>query len=103
MPAYDKVYIQQFADKLLREATVSVFLWTAIGAMLAIPGGVALHATNFFGSAGDDFNRNVVIGLSAVLGAMIGYTIGFGRVMLIRAVAMLMHCMVQIEQNTRAK
>ena len=99
MATYDATIIQQFADRLYRQAqqvvAVSTVLGLIIGALIGY--GLATAATENGGGGAGTWALVV-----ALVGALIGYAQGTQKAFILKLQAQTALCQAQIEANTRA-
>ena len=96
--AYDENVILDFADDLYRRAASLVVGHTIIGALAgavtALLGGLSVASSNLIGIGAVMF---------ALLGALLGLSLGRSRAFALRLAAQTALCQVRIERNTRLR
>ncbi len=95
--SYDAAVIQEFAQRLYRQAAsiilTSIFLWALAGGLLGLGAAAAARSEGTIGTA-------VLIG--AVTGGLLGFALGRERAFKLKLEAQVALCQVQIEKNTSA-
>lgn len=97
MTQYDPQILQRYADKLYSRANGIIRSWTLAGLIAGAVGGWFVEKAIDTGSAA------VVLGATAVLGAVVGYMMGPSRAFLLKLTAQQALCYRQIELNTRPR
>jgi len=93
MASYDSSVIEEFADRLYREASSTVATYTLLVALLGAGGGVAVGSV-IQGAL-------LAASVGALVGGAIGFQIGQQKAFALRLQAQVALCQVQIEVNTR--
>lgn len=94
--SYDPAVIQEFAQRLYRQAAIVVFTSTVLGLLLG-----ALILAIGAGTAGLKRDIGSLALLGAAVGAAFGYVRGRERAFKLKLEAQTALCQVQIETNTR--
>ena len=96
--SYDAALINEFAQRLYSQAAsiifISTFLGVLIGALLGVGGASAAKSQGVIGVA-------AIIG--AILGGFVGFSRGRERAFKLKLEAQVALCQVEIEKNTNAK
>src|ERR1700732_1193393 len=92
---YDAAVIQDFADRLYREAAVIVFKATFLGVLGGAIVGVSMAAV-----IQQRQNLGIAAMIGAVLGGLVGYSRGRERAFELKLKAQEALCQVQIEKHT---
>src|SRR4051794_36049382 len=91
MPAdYDRSVLQEYADRLYRQAMVSIGLWTISGAMLGV------FAGKIYGIA---IRRDDLLLTLAIGGGLIGFLVGYRRSFWLKLEAQKTLCQMTTEQH----
>jgi hypothetical protein len=97
MVHYDPGIIKRYAELMYRRASSVVVVWTLAFIVPGLLGGVALADALRVPRE----NNVLVIGLTTLVGGVIGFLIGQSRAFWLRLQAQVMLCQARIEQNTR--
>jgi uncharacterized membrane protein YbjE (DUF340 family) len=89
---YDKMIIEQFADKLYKRASSTIATYTVLGLLIGLFVGAAVFASTKSG---------LFFLLSLLVCGFIGYAIGSDKAFLLKLQAQLALCQAQIETNTK--
>jgi hypothetical protein len=100
MVSYDERVIVEFAEKLYRRARSLVVTWTLLGGVLAALLGWLVGAP-YAMRVGNPAVSGDLIGIAALVGALVGYVAGRERAFALRLQAQIALCQAQIERNTR--
>ncbi len=87
---YDRGFLQEYADRLYRQADFGIFIWGVAGAFAGIIAGAA------YGRA---INRDDLVLIVALLGAVLGLAYGWRRAFWIKLEAQRTLCQMMIEQH----
>src|SRR6266699_865060 len=97
MVHYDPGIIKRYAELMYRRARSVVIIWTLVLVVPGLIGGVLLAEQLRIPRE----NNVVVIGLTTLVAAVIGFLIGQSRAFWLRLQAQVLLCQARIEQNTR--
>jgi hypothetical protein len=89
MTAYDFSIIQKFADRLYRQASTVIAIYTFFGIVIGFTGGYVV---------GDGFGLGL---LGAILFGLLGFWLGRERAFQLKLQAQTALCQAKIEENTR--
>jgi hypothetical protein len=94
---YDAGVIQEFAERLYKQAASIIFSYTFMG---ILGGGITCLATAAAMQAQQSYSTAAIIG--AIFGGVVGFSRGRERAFKLKLEAQVALCQVQIEKNTNA-
>lgn len=97
MVIYEANVIYKFADRLYRKANLIIACYTILGLLLGGVGGY------FLGHMAAEGYGPLTVTIVAVLGSIIGCVVGSEKAFMLKLLAQMALCQVQIEQNTSGK
>lgn len=101
--AYDPKILQEFADNLYYQARSIQATYLLGGLFLGFFAPLLAPRVSFDAARlAADFNLAVVVGISVLVGGLIGYVAGRSRAFKLKLQAQQVLCQVAIEANTRA-
>jgi len=96
--SYEAGVIQEFAERLYKQAASIIFTSALMG---VLGGGVIGVAVAIAAQARQNLSTAAIIG--AILGGLVGFSRGRERAFKLKLEAQVALCQVQIEKNTNAK